>query len=97
MGIKQRLYQFYELVNDSGIKEFQEAIETFKNWQKEILGSFAFDLHNGYIVGINNQAEVIKLYAIRFHGFDGISLNVIHEHHHKKMYIVLVTERHINR
>src|SRR5699024_12125805 len=28
MGIKQRLYQFYELVNDSGIKEFQKAIET---------------------------------------------------------------------
>src|SRR5699024_2325149 len=55
MGIKQRLYQFYELVNDSGIKEFQKAIETFKNWQKEILSSFAFDLHNGYIEGINNQ------------------------------------------
>src|SRR5699024_11461043 len=49
VGIKQRLYQFYELVNDSGIKEFQKAIETFKNWQKEILSSFAFDLHNGYI------------------------------------------------
>src|SRR5699024_11306018 len=46
VGIKQRLYQFYELVNDSGNKEFQKAIETFKNWQKEILSSFAFDLHN---------------------------------------------------
>src|SRR5699024_960268 len=37
MGIKQRLYQFYELVNDSGIKEFQKAIETFKNWQTYIM------------------------------------------------------------
>src|SRR5699024_11628523 len=45
MGIKQPLYQFYGLVNDSGIKEFQKAIETFKNWQKEILSSFAFDLY----------------------------------------------------
>src|SRR5699024_11412467 len=55
VGIKQRLYQFYELVNDSGIKEFQKAIETFKNWQKEILSSFAFDLHNGYM-----KALIIK-------------------------------------
>src|SRR5699024_5573100 len=66
MRIKQRLYQFYELVNDSGIKEFQKAIETFKNWQKEILSSFAFDLHNGYIEGINNQTKVIKRNAFGF-------------------------------
>src|SRR5699024_6752400 len=64
--IKQRLYQFYELVNDSGIKELQKAIETFKNWQKEILSSFAFDLHNGYIEGINNQTKVIKRNAFGF-------------------------------
>src|SRR5699024_11870961 len=60
MWIKQRLYQFYELVNDSCIKEFQKDIETFKNWQKDILSSFAFDLHNGYIDGINNHNIVIK-------------------------------------
>src|SRR5699024_287454 len=66
MGIKQRLYQFYELVNDSGIKEFQKAIETFKNWQKEILSSVAFDLHNGYIEVINNQNKVIMLYSFGF-------------------------------
>src|SRR5699024_11082763 len=65
-GIKQRLYQFYELVNSSGIKEFQKAIETFKNWQKEILSSFAFDLHNGYIEEINNQTKVIKRNAFDF-------------------------------
>ena len=47
-------------MNDSGIKEFQKAIATFKNWQKEIFSSFAFDLHNDYIEGINNQTKVIK-------------------------------------
>src|SRR5699024_2457747 len=70
MVIKQRLYQFYELVNDSVIKEFQKAIVTFKNWQKEILSSFAFDLHNGYIEGINNQTKVIKRNAFGFRRFD---------------------------
>src|SRR5699024_11619519 len=73
----QRLYQFYELVNDSGIKEFQKAIETFKNWQKEILSSFAFDLHKGYIEGINNQTKVIKRNAFGFRRFDRFRLRVL--------------------
>src|SRR5699024_6686643 len=63
MGIKQRLYQFYERVNDSRIKEIQKAIETCKNWQKEIVSSFGFDLHKRYIEGINNQTKVIKRIA----------------------------------
>src|SRR5699024_4038565 len=84
-GIKQRLYQYYELVNDSGIKEFQKAIETFKNWQKEILSSFAFDLHNGYIEGINNQTKVIKRNAFGFRRFDRFRLRVLLHHQYKKM------------
>src|SRR5699024_9625916 len=66
VGIKQRLYQLYELVNDSGIKEFQKAIETFKNWQKEILSSFAFDLHNGYIEGINIKPKSLSAMHLDF-------------------------------
>src|SRR5699024_5090635 len=85
MGIKQRLYQFYELVNDSGIKEFQKAIETFKNWQKEILSSFAFDLQNGYIEGINNQTKVIKRNAFGFRRIDRFRLRVLLHHQYKKM------------
>src|SRR5699024_11921238 len=85
MGIKQRLYQFYELVNDSGIKEFQKAIETFKNWQKEILSSFAFDLHNGYIKGINNQTKVIKRNAFGFQRFDSIIFRILLHHIYIKM------------
>ena len=61
MRIKQRLYQFYKLMNDdSDIKELQKAIETFKSWQKDSSRSFAFGLHNGYIEDINNQTKVIK-------------------------------------
>src|SRR5699024_12693187 len=77
MGIKQRLYQFYELVNDLGIKEFQKAIETFKNWQKETLSSFAFDLHNGYIEGINSQPIVIKRNAFGFRHFNRFSIRLL--------------------
>src|SRR5699024_6674881 len=83
MGIKQRVYQFYELVNDSGIKEFQKAIETFKNWHAEILSRFAFDLHNGYIEGINNQTKVIKRNAFGCRRFDRFRLRVLLHHQYK--------------
>lgn len=32
---------FYKLVKSSGVEEFEKAIETFQNWQKDILNSFA--------------------------------------------------------
>ena len=35
-------------------------MEKQQNWQKEILNSFAYNLHNGYIEGINNQTKIIK-------------------------------------
>ncbi|PKR77796.1 hypothetical protein CEY16_07645 [Halalkalibacillus sediminis] len=52
---RNRLYGYYELVQSSGIHEFAAAIKTFKNWQKNIMSSFEFDLHNGYVEGINNH------------------------------------------
>src|SRR5699024_12511581 len=85
MGIKQRLYQFYELVNDSGIKEFQNAIETLKHWQNEILSSFAFDLYNGYIEGINNQTKVIKRNAFGFEWIDRLRLCLLLHNQYNKI------------
>ena len=81
--VKQRLYEFYNLVQESHIEEFQKAIETFKNWQKEILSSFAFNLHNGYIEGINNQTKVIKRNAFGFKRFDRFRLKVLLYHQYK--------------
>src|SRR5699024_7396561 len=49
VSIKENLYVFYEKVKCSGVDEFMKAIQTFKNWQLEILNSFAYNLHNGFI------------------------------------------------
>ena len=84
-GIKEHLYQFYELVQASGITEFEKAIETFKNWQKEILSSFAFGFHNGYIEGINNQTKVIKRNAFGFKRFDRFRLRILLHHQYKHL------------
>ncbi|WP_243854974.1 transposase, partial [Halalkalibacterium halodurans] len=40
--------------------------QTLKNWQTEILNSFAFGLNNGFIEGLNNQTKVIKRNAFGF-------------------------------
>lgn len=83
LDTKERLYQFYELVEASGLKEFQKAIETFRNWQKEIMNSFAFGLHNGYVEGINNQTKVIKRNAFGFRRFDRFRARVLLHHQYK--------------
>ena len=59
-GIKNRLYQFYELVAASGITEFQKAITTFKNWQKEILSSFAFGFIMVILRALTTRRKLLK-------------------------------------
>nr|WP_156822993.1 transposase [Gracilibacillus lacisalsi] len=36
------------------MQEYEGAIETFQNWQKQIMNSFGYNLHNGFIKGLNN-------------------------------------------
>ncbi|MUV38035.1 ATP-dependent protease [Lentibacillus sp. JNUCC-1] len=83
--IKDRLYEFYDLVRSSGVVEFQKAIETLQNWQKEIINSFAFDLNNGYIEGLNNQTKVIKRNAFGFQRFDRFRMRILLHHQYKRI------------
>ncbi|MGM8213874.1 ISL3 family transposase, partial [Virgibacillus sp. W0430] len=84
-AVKERLYEFYSLVKASGLDEFKKAVETFQNWQKEILNSFAFNLHNGYVEGINNQTKVIKRNAFGYRRFDRFRLRVLLHHQYKNI------------
>lgn len=82
---KERLHQYYDLVKASGIEEFEKAIHTFQNWQKEIMNSFGYDLHNGFVEGINNQTKVIKRNAFGFKRFDRFRLKVLLHHQYKDL------------
>ena len=82
-AIKSRLYEFYDLTHLSGVSEFKRAIMTLQNWQKEIMNSFAFELHNGYIEGINNQTKVIKRNAFGFRRFDRFRKKILLHHQYK--------------
>lgn len=64
--VKARLEAFYRKVEESGNPAFLKAIKTFRNWQKEILNSYAFPYSNGFLEGINNQSKVVKRNAFGF-------------------------------
>ncbi|MBY7142164.1 ISL3 family transposase [Virgibacillus sp. NKC19-3] len=82
---KAHLYEFYDLVRESGVTEFEQAIGTLQNWQKEIMNTFGFELHNGYIEGINNQTKVLKRNAFGFKRFDRFRAKVLLHHQYKKL------------
>ncbi|TYR95164.1 transposase, partial [Rossellomorea vietnamensis] len=70
-------------VESSSLKEFHQAIQTFKNWQTEILNSFAFNYNNGFVEGLNNQTKVIKRNAFGFRRYDRFRLRVLLHHQFK--------------
>ncbi|SET11264.1 Transposase, partial [Oceanobacillus limi] len=83
--IKQDLYHFYNQVEKSGMDEFIQAIGTLKNWQPEVLNSFAFGYNNGFVEGLNNQTKVIKRNAFGFKRYDRLRLRVLLHHQYKDL------------
>lgn len=69
----------------SGIPEFQKAIGTFRNWQTEILNSFAFPYSNGFLEGINNLTKVIKRNAFGFQNFERARAKILLTHKYKNI------------
>jgi len=47
------------------------------------LNNFAYNLHNGFIEGINNQTKVIKRNVFGFKRFDRFRLKVLLYHEYK--------------
>ena len=57
---KERLYKFYALVEQSNLKEFKKAVETFKHYEKYILNSFLTKYTNSYAEGMNTLIKTLK-------------------------------------
>lgn len=81
--VREELNSFYQKVHGAGLSEFMQGIKTLKNWQKEILNSFAFDYSNGFVEGLNNQTKVIKRNAFGFRRYDRLRLKVLLHHQYK--------------
>lgn len=82
---KQLLLSFYELVTQTNIPEFNRAIKTLQNWQIEVLNSFAYNLSNGFLEGINNLTKVLKRNAFGFRSFKRFRAKILLTHKYKKI------------
>ncbi|PBB04569.1 transposase, partial [Salimicrobium humidisoli] len=83
--VKEDLYAFYDLVASSGMKEFMAAVDTFRNWQTEIMNSFMFDYSNGFVEGLNNQTKVLKRNAFGFRRHDRLRARILMHHQFKNV------------
>ena len=75
--VKAGLEAFYRKVEETQNPAFLKAIKTFKNWQVEILNSFAFGYSNGFLEGINNTSKVIKRNAYGFRKFEHFKAKIL--------------------
>lgn len=83
--VKEKLYQFYQRVEEEEIKEFLQTKKTFQNWQKEILNSFAFNYSNGFLEGINNSTKVMKRNGFGFRRYDRFRSRILLHHQFKNI------------
>ena len=83
--VKEALKEYYKHVYSTDLLEFHKAIETFQNWQTEILNSFAYDYNNGFLEGINNLTKVMKRNAFGFRSYKRFRRRILL--HHKFKYI----------
>ena len=80
---KQLVHQLPEKVR------LAKARKTFKNWQKEILNSYAFGYSNGFLEGINNTSKVLKRNAYGFRKFEHYKAKILLNHVYKNVGIHL--------
>ena len=76
-AVKLGLEAFYREVELTKNPAFLKAIKTFKNWQVEILNSYAFGYSNGFLEGINNTSKVIKRNAYGFRKYEHFKAKVL--------------------
>ena len=75
--VKIGLEAFYRKVGETGNVAFLKAIKTFKNWQVEILNSYASSYSNGFLEGINNTSKVIKRNAFGSRKYEHFKAKVL--------------------
>ncbi len=83
--VKKELLTLYKKIEDSKIPEMCKAIQTFKNWQTEILNSFVYSYSNGFLEGINNSTKVLKRNAFGYRSFERFRAKILLTHKYKRM------------
>lgn len=75
---KKKLANWYLLAGIARIPEFNKCMETFSNWQQEILAAFETGITNGFTEGCNNRIKVIKRTAYGMRNFPRFRKRILH-------------------
>ena len=79
---KRRLASWFMAVGVTDpvqFKRFHTCVDTFIEWEKEILNSFRTGLSNGYTEGCNNRIKVIKRIAYGMRNFENFRNRILHQ------------------
>ena len=68
----QILHDWYQQVEDSQLSEWQEAVQTVRNWEPQIINYFYWPLTNGFTEGKNNVVGAVKRRAYGFRNFSNL-------------------------
>ena len=66
------LHDWYQQVQDSQLSEWQEAVQTIRNWETQIINYFYWPLTNGFTEGKNNVVGAVKRRAYGFRNFSNL-------------------------
>ena len=75
---KSKLSAWYMHVGVTELNRFKKCVNTFVDWNEEILNVFETGLTNGYTEGCNNRIKVLKRNAYGVRNFDRFRKRILH-------------------
>lgn len=79
LNAEEELKEWISICKDCGLKEFEEASKTIKNWLPYIVNSFIDErFSNGFTEGLNNKIKVIKRIGFEYRNFDFFRLRLMY-------------------
>ena len=82
---QKELRKFYQKVEESGIPELSKTVQTYRNWEREILNRFEFNYSNGFVEGLNNLTKVMKRNGFGYRNFTRFRARILLHHQYKNI------------
>lgn len=74
-----QLLDWYQDAEATGFSEWQEAVQTIRNWEREILHYFYWPLTNAFTEGSNNRVKVVQRRGYGYRNFQNLRRRILLE------------------
>ena len=75
--IRKDFKDWIQIAESAGLPEFEACIKAFRNWSKEILNSFKYQVSNGPTEGFNNKIKVLKRVSYGVRNFKRFRMRIL--------------------